>query len=84
MVPDSKLLISETVIKNPPTAFQGAMDLMMLLLSGKERTLDAFKEIVEQAGLNITHACMGNEGSAVIECVLDDEPQAGSRGVWGV
>ncbi|KAK4235101.1 O-methyltransferase-domain-containing protein [Achaetomium macrosporum] len=70
MVSDSKLLISETVINNPPTAYQGAMDLMMLLLSGKERTLDTFKEMVERAGLMVTQACVAYEGSGIIECVL--------------
>jgi hypothetical protein len=39
-----------------------------------ERTLDAFKKMVDQAGLKVRHACMDHEGSAVIECVLDDDP----------
>ncbi|KAK3305268.1 O-methyltransferase-domain-containing protein [Chaetomium strumarium] len=70
MVLDSRLLISETVINNPPTAYQSAIDLMMLLLSGKERGLDGFKEMADQAGLVVTQALYAREDNGVIECVL--------------
>lgn len=68
MAADSRLLIVETLMTNPPSPLQAAMDLMMLTLSGKERTLEGFKAITGRAGLKITKVSEIPGFNAVIEC----------------
>ncbi|KAK4141070.1 O-methyltransferase-domain-containing protein [Dichotomopilus funicola] len=68
MAADSRLLIVETLLGDKPSAFQAAMDLSMLAISGKERTLAGFQEITGKAALKITKVSQNPEGSAVIEC----------------
>lgn len=70
MAADSRLLIVETLLGNPPSAMQTAMDLAMLSISGKERTRENFDDITGKAGLKITKICQIPGGSAVIECAL--------------
>ncbi|SPO02082.1 uncharacterized protein DNG_04755 [Cephalotrichum gorgonifer] len=70
MAVDSRLLIVETLLGNPPSSFQVAMDLMMLAISGKERTLENFQDILGAAALKITKVSQIPGGSAVIECAL--------------
>ncbi|GAB1316332.1 hypothetical protein MFIFM68171_06542 [Madurella fahalii] len=70
MAADSKLLIVETLMTNPPSPLQAAMDLMMLTFSGKERTLEGFKAITGRAGLKITGVSEIPGFNAVIECGL--------------
>lgn len=67
---DSKLLIVELVISNPPSAYQASLDIMMMVISGKERTLETWQNIVARAGLMVTHISVGYGGSGVIECML--------------
>lgn len=68
MEADSRLLIVETLLGDQPSAFQAAMDLSMLAISGKERTLEGFREITGKAALKITKVSQTPEGSAVLEC----------------
>lgn len=70
MVADSRLLIVETLLGDQPSAFQAAMDLSMLTISGKERTRADFEDITGQAALKITKISQIPNGSAVIECAL--------------
>ncbi|KXX80342.1 (RS)-norcoclaurine 6-O-methyltransferase [Madurella mycetomatis] len=70
MAADSKLLIVETLMTNPPSPLQAAMDFMMLTLSGKERTLEGFKAITGRAGLKITKVSEIPGFNAVVECGL--------------
>jgi hypothetical protein len=70
MAPDSKLLIVEMLLRDPPSPLQAAMDLLMMSISGKERTLENFREITGKAGLEITLVSQIPGGSAVIECAL--------------
>ncbi|KAK3294633.1 O-methyltransferase-domain-containing protein [Chaetomium fimeti] len=70
MAPDSRLLIVETMLGDQPSAFQAAMDLSMLTISGKERTRANFEDITGKAALKITKVSQIPGGSAVIECAL--------------
>jgi hypothetical protein len=67
MAADSKLLIVETLLSNPPSALQASMDIMMLAIGGKERNLEGFKAICGQAGLKITKVVENPGSNAVIE-----------------
>ncbi|KAH6856408.1 O-methyltransferase-domain-containing protein [Chaetomium sp. MPI-CAGE-AT-0009] len=70
MATDSRLLIVETMLGDQPSAFQAAMDLSMLTISGKERTRANFEDITGKAALKITKVSQIPGGSAVIECAL--------------
>ncbi|KAG7285515.1 hypothetical protein NEMBOFW57_010144 [Staphylotrichum longicolle] len=72
MAPDSRLLIVELIISDPPSAYQAALDLTMMVISGKERTLATWRDIVARAGLKITHVDVVEGGSGVVECMLGD------------
>lgn len=69
MAPDSRLLIVEEILSNPPTAFGSAQDLLMSTLGGKERTIEDWRALTGRAGLSLmaTHRTEGS-GVAVIEC----------------
>ncbi|KAK0620413.1 O-methyltransferase-domain-containing protein, partial [Immersiella caudata] len=51
---DSRILIAEQVIENPPAAYAAFKDYAMLAIGGKERTLEGFKGIAEAAGLEVS------------------------------
>ncbi|KAK4041718.1 O-methyltransferase-domain-containing protein [Parachaetomium inaequale] len=68
MAADSRLLIVETLLGDQPSALQAALDLAMMAISGKQRTLDNFRDITGKAALEITKVCQIPNGSAVIEC----------------
>ncbi|KAK3358090.1 O-methyltransferase-domain-containing protein [Lasiosphaeria hispida] len=69
MAADSKLLIVEQILSNPPSAFATAADIAMLVIGGKERTIAGFKDIVGRAGLKILQVYR-NKGTdaTLIEC----------------
>lgn len=69
MAPDSKLLIVELILADPPTPHQAMSDLIMMTISGKERTLNNWGSIVTQAGLKIVRVSTFEGGRCVIECV---------------
>lgn len=70
MATDSRLLIVEQVLSNPPSAFAAATDIAMLVIGGKERTIDGFNNIAARAGLKIlqVHRNQGTD-AALMECV---------------
>lgn len=68
MRPDSRLVIVEKVIDNPPSALDAASDLYMAALGGKERTLDGFRAITARAGLEVKEVFTASNAS-VVECV---------------
>ncbi|KAL2134556.1 hypothetical protein VTI74DRAFT_11528 [Chaetomium olivicolor] len=70
MASDSRLLIVEMLVNSPPTLFQASLDLMMMTISGKERTLDEFHAIAATAGLRVSQVSSAHGGCAVLECVL--------------
>lgn len=70
MAADSKLLIVDHVMNDPPSPQAASSDLFMACLGGKERTLRNFEEITAKTGLKIV-GVHRNEGTdaAVVECV---------------
>lgn len=70
MEADSKLLIMELVLTpdSPPLCY--AVDLTMMAISGKERTLEDWEHLVATAGLRIDKTSFGTGTSlSVLECV---------------
>ncbi|KAJ6444813.1 3,2-trans-enoyl-CoA isomerase [Purpureocillium lavendulum] len=69
MAEDSRVLIVEQVLGNPPLPMAAASDIYMATIGGKERTLACFAAIASQAGLTIVkaHPAPGSD-VAVIEC----------------
>lgn len=69
MVEDSRVLIVEQVLSDPPLPMAAATDIYMATIGGKERTLQGFGEIATRAGLAIVkvHPAPGSD-VAVIEC----------------
>ena len=68
MRPDSRLLIVEQVINNPPAAIDAANDIFMAIIGGKERTRADFEEIARRAGLEVRDIHRGQANVAVVEC----------------
>ena len=70
MAPDSKVLITEQIMPNPPTALNAWTDLCVLNLGGKERTEKMFDSLTASAGLKMVgvHKSLATD-VAVIECV---------------
>lgn len=70
MAPDSRVLITEQIMPNPPTALNAWTDLCMMNLGGKERTEKMFQALTASAGLRIVgvHKSLATD-VAVIECV---------------
>lgn len=70
MATDSRVLIVEALLGDPATTNQTALDMMMMGVSGKERTLANFQDLMGKAGLRITQVLEYNELCATIECML--------------
>jgi hypothetical protein len=70
MAADSKLLIVENILSNPPQPFNAAMDILMSLIGGKERTAEGFHAIASAAGLKVEKIWVSpdREDVAVVEC----------------
>jgi hypothetical protein len=70
MAPDSRLLIVECIMTNPPTPMAAAVDLFMCITAGKERTIEMFERLTADAGLRITHVVPGKTSEmGVLECM---------------
>lgn len=69
MAADSRLLIVEQILDNPPDPFAVAADVFISTIGGKERTLEDFKLVTSRAELEITQVYK-TPGSdvGVIEC----------------
>ncbi|MBE3041919.1 hypothetical protein IMZ48_04920 [Candidatus Bathyarchaeota archaeon] len=72
MVPDSRCLIVEQVMSNPPSAMAAASDILMGMQGGKERTLEGFRDVASRAGLELrkAHPAGVKSDVAIIECAL--------------
>ncbi len=51
---DSRILIAEVLLANPPPVDSAFKDHLMMSVAGKERTLDNFHRIAEAAGLRVS------------------------------
>lgn len=72
MAQDSRLLIQEEILDNPPSQMTSFVDFMMLGLGGKERTLENWSSLFESVGLHISSVSRGGgawKTLAVIEVV---------------
>ncbi|KAF5485197.1 Methyltransferase fsa4 [Colletotrichum siamense] len=72
MAADSRLLIQEDVMGNPPHYTSTMLDFMMLTFGGKQRTLECWTDVLGRAGLEIRSVAKGQgpwRHLAVIECV---------------
>ncbi|KAK1449231.1 O-methyltransferase [Colletotrichum melonis] len=72
MAEDSRLLIQEDVMGNPPHYTSTMLDFMMLTFGGKQRSLECWTDILGRAGLAIKSVSTGQgpwRHLAVIECV---------------
>lgn len=72
MLEDSRLLIMDDVMEDPPNRLAAMLDFTMLGFGGKERTLEDWTRVLGAAGLRIASISRG-EGEwktlSVIECV---------------
>ncbi|KAF6796385.1 o-methyltransferase [Colletotrichum sojae] len=69
MAPDSKLLIAECVMSDPPTSFETMMDFTMIDLGGKERTAKEWAELAARAGMRVENIHGVGREIQVVECV---------------
>lgn len=69
MAEDSRVLIAEQMLADPPKPQATAIDLIMLNIGGKERTRAMFDEVITKAGLELIgfHSRPGSE-HGVLEC----------------
>ncbi|KAK0710012.1 O-methyltransferase [Lasiosphaeria miniovina] len=69
---DSRILIMEDILDTPPSTMAAIMDVMMMSLGGKQRTLKMWEKMLAAIGLkinSISHAKGPWKSLAVIECV---------------
>jgi hypothetical protein len=72
MADDSKLLIEEDIMGNPPYWTTAMLDMFMMVFGGKKRTIECWTDVTSKAGLQISHVHQGNgpwKNLSVIECV---------------
>ncbi|KAF4922818.1 Methyltransferase fsa4 [Colletotrichum viniferum] len=69
MASDSKVLVSEMVMSNPPDPLAAMNDFGMLEIGGKERTADDWAELVARAGLKVEGIHGLDKKMQVIECI---------------
>lgn len=72
MAPDSKILLEEDIMENPPGQMAAMLDIMMLGFGGKQRTLETWMDIISAAGLEVLSISRGSgpwRSLSVIECV---------------
>jgi hypothetical protein len=68
MAPDSKVLVGEIVMSNPPARSAAMMDMLLGTIGGKERTIEGFHDIAGRAGLKITAVSRGPRDMVIMEC----------------
>ncbi|RDL32697.1 S-adenosyl-L-methionine-dependent methyltransferase [Venustampulla echinocandica] len=69
MAPDSRVLIGEAVMDNPPARSVALVDFLLSTVGGKERTVDGFREIASRAGLKVRAVHQGKQrGMSIVEC----------------
>ncbi|KAK3328767.1 O-methyltransferase [Apodospora peruviana] len=71
MADDSKVLIMEDVIEDPPPEYVPFMDFVMLTFAGKQRTMSNWEKVISGAGLKISSisTAKGPWTISVMECV---------------
>jgi hypothetical protein len=70
MASDSKVLITEQIMENPPNQLAAQTDLCMMNIGGKERTEKNFHDIVGRSGLKVTGVFKTEANKmGVVECM---------------
>jgi hypothetical protein len=71
MAGNSRLVLAETIVTDgPESMFPKFMDLnMMVMVGGKERTVEEFRALLAQAGLELTQVVQTGTMMSVIEAV---------------
>lgn len=68
---DSKVLVSEALLPEPPGIDIAAADIWMMNFGGKRRTESAYMQIASRAGLRVTGVFRHNASdSAILEMEL--------------
>ncbi|KAL4770673.1 S-adenosyl-L-methionine-dependent methyltransferase [Aspergillus nidulans var. acristatus] len=74
MAPDSRLLIVENVLQDPPSSESVWLDFLMLNVGGKERTYGQWDSIISNAGLKISGVFKGaTSPHGTIECTKTEK-----------
>lgn len=70
MGPESRILLYERILPDPPFTHVAGSDLTMMNLASKERTQDDWNELLSSVGLVIVKIWRSNESPdlTVIEC----------------
>lgn len=77
MAEDSRVLIQEDVMDNPPQPLAATLDVLMLGLGGKQRTLDCWIQVAAAAGLEVSGVSRGKgrwTSLGVVECIKKKAP----------
>ncbi|KAI5468077.1 O-methyltransferase [Mariannaea sp. PMI_226] len=69
MAPDSRLLIVEQIMNDPPSQFDASFDIVMMTIGGKERSVQQFKALLHETGLRMLKIHGPDSRISVIECV---------------
>ena len=71
MASDSKLIIGEDILHDPPQADEAYIDFIMLNVGGKQRNLMTWEKVISAAGLKISSisTAKGPMNISAIECV---------------
>jgi hypothetical protein len=68
--PDSKILICEQIVENPPPPLVAQTDFCMINIAGKERTHKMFEELATRAGLKVAKVSVAlGTPVGIVECV---------------
>lgn len=69
--PDSKVLVSEELLRIPPTVYSSITDLFMMNAGGRRRTESRLRELAAKASLKVTGVYPDKNGTdtAVVEMV---------------
>jgi len=69
MAEDSRLLVVEQILTNPPSHSGAALNIYMMTISGIERTVEGFRAIIEAVGLKMLKVWEDDRSDfGVIEC----------------
>lgn len=72
--PDSRVLISEQILRDNPTLKVAALDLFMMNFGGKRRSERLFREIAERAGWMVSRVLRDwDSESGVVELLVSPE-----------
>ena len=75
MADDSRILIEEDVMDDPPNRYTAAFDFTMLGFGGKQRTEGCWREVITRSGgLRLASITKGHgrlKSSCVIQCVKE-------------